>query len=295
MRAARWTMLLLWTLVAIGACKSAKPTPPPAWPADLMQNLKSFTVQRWRADEPPRSVRVARDASGMWWTETPWRGEADPDALNKIFFVLGQPAILSANAASASDAHAPLSFLIELTKRDGATWRLEVLRAALGAPVPVRVQGVGDFVISPIEFANKIPDPLEFLSPGLWPTSAGAGATLSVTGRVDYKLKALGPEEWVSLDGRKSKHDLEDVAGAITGRQAKSHPEPGPPSAFGLDKPAAVATLCIGAECREFKFGSVERDGKERHYAVGPGQNPIELGDESWRLVVDGPFEPPHK
>ena len=47
--------------------------------------------------------------------------------------------------------------------------------------------------LSHIEFANKIPDPLEFLSPGLWPTSAGAGATLSVTGRGDYKLKALGP------------------------------------------------------------------------------------------------------
>jgi hypothetical protein len=155
------------------------------------------------------------------------------------------------------------------------------------------LQGVSDFLVSPIEFSNKIPDPSDFLAASLWATTAGTGATLSVTGRVSYKLKAVGPEEWVSEDGRKGEHDLEDVAGGIVGKAAVSHPQPGPLSRFGLDAPAAVATLCIKAECREFKFGSVEKDGRTVRYAVGPDQDPIELSDPAWLLVVDGPFKRP--
>ena len=260
-----------------------------------MENVQSFEIWRWRGEEAPRSMRVVKSTSGGWRTGSPHRGEADPDALAKLFFILDQPEILSSRAEDGTgpDAGTTLSFAIELTGAHGAVRRIEVQRAPLGQPIPVRIRGVGSFVVSPIEFANKIPDPSEFLPPGLWvtPSSADATLTVAVRGRVSYRLKAVGAEEWVSLDGRTSPLDLEDVAGTITGRVAVSHPEPWPLASFGLDPPQAVATLCIRSECREFKFGSAVREGRELRFAVGPDQDPIELSDQAWRLVVDGPFQ----
>jgi hypothetical protein len=279
--------------LALSCCKSSQAVP--VWPADLMQDVQSFTVVRWRGDEAKRSVRVVRAPSGVWRTEAPRRGEADPDAVAGLHFTLANPAIISAKAIGAANAGGRLSFVIELARSGGATRRIEVMRAALGAPVPVRILGVGEFTISPVEFSNGIADPSEFMSSGLWVKQPRAGATIAVTGRSNYRLKALSAEEWVSEDGRKSAHELDDVAGSITGRQVVSSPEPGPLSAFGLDAPAAIATMCIEGECREFKFGSVERAGKVTYYAVGPDQDPVELNDVAWKLVVDGPFEQPAK
>ncbi len=277
-------------LAAALAMVACKPAAPPAWPANLVVDLQALSISRWRGDEPPRTLQAARTKSGVWRTEAPRRGEADPDAIDKLLFVLAKPAIISARPEGKSKADEAVSFEIALVKSDGTKRRLTVLRAALGQPVPVRLEGAGEFLISPVEFANKIPDPSEFLPPSLWPTEAGAGATLVVKGRVDYSLRGISAEDWVSVDGRKAAHDLDDVVGVIIGRQAVSHPEAAPLSAFGLDKPVAVATMCIKGDCREFKFGSTEREGKTTRYAVGPDQDPIEISDQSWRLLVDGPF-----
>src|SRR5207302_1408886 len=100
-------------------------------------------------------------------------------------------------------------------------------------------------------------------------------------------------EDWHLVAPKKpTVFDLDDFPGVIIGRQAISHSDEKNPAALGLDPPLAVATLCAGdpPECRDFRFGKVEAKGVTHYYAQAPDSDPVELRDNDWKLIVDGPF-----
>ncbi len=281
---ARWWLLVL---ASCGACeKRAKA--PPAWPPALLGDVQAVAIQRWRGDEAPRRTLVRREANGIWRVESPRRGEADPDAITRLFFALQNPQVLS-STASPREGTAKPSFIIELVAASGRGRRVTIFQAPLGNPLRVRIDGAAEYTVAPVEFAGKVPDPDDLLPPALWPSAEGKETRLSVEGPARYVLHKEPGGEWASDDGRKLLVDLEDVPGVITGRQAVDHPA-GTPSSLGLDPPLAVATLCAGSDCRKFPFGKAESGGRPRYFASGPDMDPLEFRDDAWNLLVEGPF-----
>jgi hypothetical protein len=251
--------------------------------------LVSISIERRRGTEPARSASLSRNPDGLWRIDSPRRGDADPDSVERLFLAITSPAVISSSAKPLTEANAPVAFTIDLGKADGRHTRLTTFQAPLGRPICARIESTGDFLISPIEFGTKIPDPADFLPAGLWVSAGRTATSIEVNGRVHYSLHSKGAGEWTNDDGRSSPFEIEDVPGAITGRQAMSHPPPGE-TATGLDKPAATARLCAGNDCREFRFALVAADGGTRYFAQGPDMDPIELRSEAWKLLVEGPF-----
>lgn len=253
----RWAVLLFAPL-AFSACLRPAATPP-SWPPDLIEGVSRIRIQRWRGEEPARAATLVRGPAGPWMIESPRRGEADPDGITRLMVSLQSPRLISAAPIGRIRANMARAFLLELGPR-----QVTIFQAPLGREVPVRISGVGDFLVDPTEIATKVPDPDELLPPGLWVSAQGKLTSVEVAG------KSAG---------------LNEVGGLITDRMAADHPELGPPGDFGLEKPAATVRACAGRDCREFKFGSVERQGRRRYFAQGPGADPIELRDNDWKLL----------
>ncbi|MHB8879159.1 MAG: hypothetical protein ACYC8T_36125 [Myxococcaceae bacterium] len=294
MKSPLWPIAIL---VLLAGCKQ-EPAPPrpapaapvrappaaPVWPGGLTQELVRIDVTRTRQGEAPRSVTVVRGTDGTWLCLSPRRGEADPDAFTRLSLALEAPQLLPAAAATG-----PVEFDIRLLSRTGRATHLLTRQAPLGGPVPVTIEGVGDFTASPVELSTKLPDPRDFLPAGLWVTAIGRATSVEVKGPARYRLVS-GPAGWKSADGRSSRRELDGVPGVIIGRQTVGHPE-GSQKALGLDPPLAVATLCAGERCRDFKLGRVDEAGRTRYYAVAPDADPIELRDADWKLLAEGPWQ----
>lgn len=253
--------------------------PAPTWPKDLTQGWTALTVKRTVPGEPLRVARLKLGDDGLWKMLAPFRGDADIDAIGRLKVALEAPQLVTVALPPAAT-----SFEIEL--QQGARVRRVVTRvAALNQPIWVTVDA-RPFVVSPVEFSIKLPDPSDFVPPGLWVAVRNEAISIEVQGRSNYKLVGHG-EAWKTADGSVPNHDLEDVVGVIVGRQALGHPSGTDLKALGLDPPAATAKLCTAKACREFKFGTA----KGRYYALGPEADPLELRDNDWKLLVDGPFK----
>lgn len=258
----------------------------PRWPAGLTDELTSLVVARTRGEEPRRETRLALEPDAGWRALSPHRGEADLDALKTLAVTLKEPLVRSAGAPLPADARE--AFRLELGHADGGATTLRTFQVPLGEPVPVELSGVGTFTLDPAVFATGLPDPTDYLSTGLWVSAPKPLTRLTVKGRRSYQLDFDG-KAWRSTPKASPAIELEDVVGVFLGREATEHPS-APPSALGLDTPAAVATLCAGVTCREFHFGTATVNGVEGFYAGGPDADPIAIHPNDWALVVDGPF-----
>src|SRR5436309_3316039 len=134
------------------------------------------------------------------------------------------------------DKSEPISFQIDLTQKSGTAWHITTFQAPLNQPIPVYVENVGDFLVSPVEFGNKIPDPNDFAPAGLWVSANGKANHLTVKGKTPFELAGAG-EDWRVVGPKKSVFDLDDFPGVIIGRQAIGHPDERDPRALGLDPP----------------------------------------------------------
>lgn len=263
------------------------PAPTFNWPVGLTRSLVRVEVLRTRPGQAPRSAKVFLDQGTRWLMESPRRGEADPEALQRLNLALDSPLLVAPGAAPARFDD-PVEFDLTLTSRSKKATHLQTLQAPLGQPIPVIIDGVSRFLVSPVEFATKVPDPDDFLPPGLWVNAALTATSLKVQGPASYRLvREAG--EWKSPDGRASARDLDDFPGVILGRQAMSHPE-ADLRALGLAAPVATATMCAGQRCLAFKFGKVDGAGTTRYYAQAPEADPIELRASDWNLLVAGPW-----
>ncbi|MCC6746427.1 MAG: hypothetical protein IT371_02145 [Deltaproteobacteria bacterium] len=262
---------------------------PPTWPTDLTRDLVEIDIRRTVAGEPEHRAVVRRRGQGLWIMQSPHRGEADPDAVDRLLQALAAPQLLSARPSDAPRA-GTFAFEIHLTTAKGVRRRLSTWPAPLGQPIPVTVDGVGEFLVSPVELSTKIPDPGEFRPPGLWVSGHDQEASVTVRGTASYRLVRAGAE-WKSADGRAAA-DLDDIPGVITARTSFGFPAPTNLKALGLDPPVAFATLCLkDGRCRDFRFGRTKTAAGERYFAVGSNADPIEMRDLEWRALVEGPFE----
>ena len=202
--------------------------------------------------------------------------------MTSLLSVLKQPQLLS---ASWSGAQGPVATRVDLVGSLGTQW-VELEQAALGAPVPLVVDGRMRFIGAPLELSTKVPDPEDYLAPALWMSAEHHETVLKVSGRVSYVVTRIDDEHWQSTPPPTHGQDLEDFAGAITGRQLVGFPPPGPPERFGLDHPALTAVLCTGpSTCRTFRFG--EANGHV--YVQAPQMDVAELRDDVWRMLLRGP------
>lgn len=248
-----------------------------SWPKDLTTGWTALTVKRTVPGQPPRVAQLKRDADGTWKVLSPWKGDADLLAVGRLQLALEAPQLLETELSPGSTA-----FEIEL--RQGKRVRkVTTQAAALNAAVRVTVDGTL-FTVSPVELAIKLPDPDDFAPPGLWVAAKDEAISIDVKGPATYRLVGKG-EDWKATDGRVPNRDLDDVIGVIVGRQAIGHPGTDL-AALGLARPVATATLCTAKGCRAFKFGRANG----RFYAVGPGADPLELRDNDWSVLVEGPF-----
>lgn len=307
-------------LIALVGC-SKKPVEPAAidagrdaglsprevkWPTDVTADVHAITIHRYRGEEPARMAKLERGEGGLWRMTSPFRGEADPDAVAALLFAVRAPQVTRAARAGIIGKDAlPTAFDIDF----GDGNRIATYQVPLGAEVPVQLFGFGStgvnygqFLVAPTEFAQKIPDPSDFAPPGLWVSAAQTATSLEVSGPAKYRLVREG-DEWKALgDKRKSVYDLEDFAGVITGRTAIDHKPASAIPELGLDKPIATAKLCTNAstdggtgECREFRFSRVRGKDGEHLYGIGPDSDPIEMHAPDWTLLVNGPFAGRHK
>ncbi len=251
--------------------------PSPSWPKDLTTGWTAITVRRTVPNEPERLAKLELGADGVWRMTAPFRGDADVDAIARLKVALEAPQL-----AGAKLPPTPESFAIELRQGKNVR-RVATHLAGLNQPIAVTVDGAS-FVISPVEFATKLPDPGDFAPPGLWVAARNDAISIEVKGRSNYKLIGRG-EDWKVADGGVPNHDLDDVVGVIVGRQASGHPS----ATLKLDPPAALATLCTAKECRDFKFATANG----RYYALAPGADWLELRDNDWKLLVEGPLKRP--
>jgi len=254
------------------------------WPRGLTDSLVRVELTRTRRGEAPRSARVARDKDGVWVMEAPRRGEADPNALDRLAIALEAPQLVP----SGKTAPGPVEFDFKLTSKSGKTTRLVTRQTPLGDPVPVTIEGVGDFTVSPVEVSTKLPDPSDFLPTGLWVTAGPAATSLEVKGSTSYRLVG-GPTHWRSADRRPSRFELDDFPGVLVGRMVVGYPEGGL-KALGLDPPVAIATLCAKERCRDFKLGRVDEGPVTRYYAVAPDADPVELRTSDGKKLNEGPW-----
>ncbi len=253
--------------------------PAPSWPTDLTRDWTGLTVKRNVPGKAARTAQLKLGPDGVWKVVGPWRGDADVDAIARLKVALEAPQLIDA-------APKPSTPALEIQLRQGARVRKVVTQAAgLNQPIRVSVDGKS-FVVSPVELAVKLPDPEDFAPPGLWVAAKDTAISIEVKGPTTYKLVGKG-EDWKTADGREPNHDLDDVVGVIVGRQATGHPPPGKLEPLGLAPPMATARLCTEKQCRDFAFGT--RAG--RYYAVGPDADPIEIRDNDWKLLVEGPFK----
>ena len=250
------------------------------WPPSLFEGLVSVDVRRVDADGGVRTARVEQTEGGLWLITAPRRGEADPLALSRLKLGLNEPQVQGARGGTPKlrvDAEYWLHHL------DGGTDHVQVELPVPGQTVQVAIENVGQFTVSGVELPTRLPDPEDFLPPGLWVSAQYTARSIEVrAGKRVYRLEGEG-EDWKAVKGRVGKHDLDDVVGVIVGRQAAGHPATGTP--LGLDPPDAVATLCAGTVCRAFRFGHAGA----HFYAQGPDADPIELRDNDWKLLVAGP------
>jgi hypothetical protein len=280
------TALALATLAALHA---ASPDASP-WPVDLTRGVDAIELSRRRGDEPVRRARAVL-RGGVWRVTAPRRGEADPDAVGRLLFVLTSPQLVGSRPSRPAE---PPAFDIALGRR-GRFHRVTIWPAPLGAPVPLAVDGGDVLLASPVELATKVPDPDDLLPAGLWTSARGRERSLAVAGPTRYALHVDGRGEWAVDGGRSALQQLDDVAGVITGRQVIGSPSL-PLARLGLEHPVATATLCVrrergaGADCRRFRFGAAVVDGRRRTFATGADMDPVELRDDAWRLLVEGPF-----
>jgi hypothetical protein len=255
-----------------------------AWPAKLTAGLVRVDVERTRAGEAKRSARVVRGEGGVWRMEAPRRGEADPSGVDRLTIALESPQLVLPPKPS----QAPIEFDFKLVSPGGRVTHLVTRQAPLGEPIPVTIEGVGDFTVSPVEFSNKLPDPADFLPPGLWVAAGATASRLEVKGGASYRLVG-GPADWKSADGQASRFELDDFPGVLTGRMVVGFPS-GSLASLGLDPPWAVATLCAGKRCRDFKLGRVTEGAVTRYYAVGPDADPVELRTSDGKKLTEGPW-----
>jgi hypothetical protein len=272
----RFALVLM--LFAVAGCRKPPP-PPPVWPSDL--TFGWTWVQLKEGQQQYSAIRKG----GTWVLEAPYRGDADPDTIDRLASTLVHPLVLASGPPGAID---PNDLTITLLA-DRKAWRLNVQKRVLGAPVVVDIEGLGEFTLSPVEISNKLPKPEELLSAGLWVAAERHARTLSVTGPVSYELAGQG-EDWEVRDGGQAARDLDIPPGTISGRQAIGHPS-GSLESLGLKPPIARARLCTEHECREFAFGSASGDGGTHFYAVAPDSDPVELRASDWKAVVNGPFK----
>jgi hypothetical protein len=258
--------------------KAVEPTA--AWPAGLVDDLTAIEVRHLDADGGTRSCRLELGADGLWLLRAPRRGEADPDAIARLRLALAEPQLL-APAPNPPPLRADVE--VRLAHADGGTRHVSVDLPPPGQPVDVAIDGVGRFRVSGVEMATRLPDPDDFLPPGLWVSAHHDASSVEVKiGKRVYRLEGHG-EDWKVVKGKAGKKDLDEVAGVITGRQAAGHPEAD--AETGLDAPDFLATLCAAAVCRTFRFGHAGG----RYYAQGPDADPIELRDNDWKRVLEGP------
>ncbi|MFL5321314.1 MAG: hypothetical protein ACJ790_16765 [Myxococcaceae bacterium] len=262
--------------------------PKVSWPADLTEGVRRMRISRQRGNEPVRQSDVSLDGSGVWKMDAPFKGDADPDSVGALLFALKSPQVLrtATNGIVPDEAIPAFTILLDASGRENV---VTTFQSPLGAPVPVRIDGVGEFLVAPTEFATKLPDPADFGAAGLWVSAAGKGTSLEVKGPTSYRMELSNGEWKVAGDRRKTIEDLEDVPGVITGRVAIDH-RTDALSMLGLDKPVATAKLCVGSDCREFKFGRAKLNGTEHHFALAPQSTPVELHAPDWNLLVNGPF-----
>ncbi len=216
--------------------------------------------------------------------QSPRRGEADPNALDRLALALEAPQLVAPRAAPPT----PVEFDVRLEAKDGKVTHVVTHQAPLGAPVPVSIDGVGDFLVSPVEFSTQLPDPADFLPTGLWVTAGPTVTSLQVKGAASYRLVG-GPSDWKSADGKASRLDFDDFPGVIVGRMVIGFPTEAP-AALGLAPPAAVATLCAGAQCRDFQVGRVVEGPRTRYFAQAPDADPVELRASDGRKLLEGPW-----
>jgi hypothetical protein len=290
----------LLSLVVVVACraKNTAPAPVPApapaarvaaraeWPATLTDDLSEISIARRRGDEPLRAAQLSK--RGTTWVMTePFTGAADPDAMASLLFALRIPAGRPAAGPSPADA-GRVAFDLKLTAADGGQREVRTFQVPLGSPVIAEVEGVGTFVVSAAELANAIPDPSDFAPAGLWTDAPRPLTRLMVRGPKSYEL-TLDGGAWLAREPTRPEVELEDVPGIIVGREATGHYR-APLQALGLAPPRAVATLCAGSQCREFRFGTAEYEGRTGWFAAAPGADPIAIHPPDWDLIVNGPF-----
>jgi hypothetical protein len=254
--------------------------PANAWPTDLTKDWSAILIVRNVPNEKARSASVRLGTDGVWRMSAPFRGDADVDAVKRLQIALEAPQLV---AAVPKPADVSLAIVIEQGKRKR---RIITKQAELNQPIALTVDDVA-FVASPVELANKLPDPGDFVPPGLWVAARNDAISIEVKGKTSYKLAGKG-EEWKVVAGGEANHDLDDVVGVIVGRQAIGHPKE-VARALGFESPVAIATVCTEKTCRDFKFASLNG----HYYGMAPDSDPIELRDNDWKLLVDGPLKPP--
>lgn len=253
-------------------------TAAPSWPKDLTTGWTAVTVKKSVPGQAPRQARLELGPEGVWKVSSPWKGDADVLAIGRLKLALEAP-----QQVGIPPKPGATSFEIEL--RQGKRVRRVITGlAALNDPIRVTVDGKA-FGISPVELAIKLPDPDDFAPPGLWVAAKDEAISIEVKGPASYRLVGKG-EDWKAADGKEG-HGLDDVVGVIVERQAIGHPDGSKLAALGLATPVATATLCTAKGCRAFKFGTAN----DRFYAIAPDSDPLELRDNDWKLLVEGPFK----
>src|SRR5438874_2113146 len=115
--------MLALTLLACGCTKAQAPdagraAPAPAaraeWPKDLTQEWVRIHIRRSHGGDDSHVAMAHLGDDGLWKMDSPFHGDADPDAVDRLRFVLKEPQVIGPRPLGHKKSD-PVAFQIDLT------------------------------------------------------------------------------------------------------------------------------------------------------------------------------------